>query len=115
MKDKLIVDNIARGWRIVWELEDGDIGADLNPADCKGKAPSSDEERGNWEHHVACETAGTTPEVLKDDRGFYWETEAQARRALRIIKEALKQDRPMPEWAKTALAAGWKPPKGWKA
>lgn len=49
------------------------------------------------------------------DGEFRWETVAGAKAALRLAKMAIKnRERPLPEWAKTALAAGWKAPRGWK-
>ena len=39
-----------------------------------------------------------------------------AKQCLRQINAELhywKQNKPLPDWAKTALAAGWIPPKGW--
>jgi hypothetical protein len=53
--------------------------------------------------------------------GFQWPTVSAARSALRAVNTARRLARtqaatatPMPEWAMTALAAGWKPPRGWK-
>lgn len=37
-----------------------------------------------------------------------------ARAARKAAKFAFDEGREMPEWAKQALAAGWKAPKGWK-
>jgi hypothetical protein len=42
------------------------------------------------------------------------ELPASARAALRLCKAALKAEREMPAWAKTATLAGWKAPKGWQ-
>jgi len=53
--------------------------------------------------------------VSFDTYGAYWESKKQAQAALRVAKEALKQERPLPDWAQKALEAGWTPPKGWKA
>jgi hypothetical protein len=54
--------------------------------------------------------------IQKDASGFFWETREAAQSALRVAKAAitLGVDRPMPDWARQALAAGWKAPKGWK-
>ncbi len=52
-----------------------------------------------------------------DSTGFWWESESAARAALakvKVIAKTLLNDVPWPEWARKALAAGWKPPKGWK-
>ncbi len=77
-----------------------------------GEAPKDKDE---WQQWAASKAIRSVPGVLFDIIGAFWETEAEARVALRVAKEALKQERPLPEWAKTALAEGWKAPKGWKA
>lgn len=115
-KDHLVVHDEGPGWRISWFIaEDGDIGGCLgqDEDDGLGDPPSN---RDVWEHWIASKVAReakTAP--VRDYAGFYWETEREAKAVLRQIKEVMKQDRPLPEWAKTALAEGWKPPKGWKA
>lgn len=53
-----------------------------------------------------------------EDGGFYsFESEAQAAGVISRGKSTTKMqlsDIPWPEWAQTALANGWKAPKGWK-
>jgi hypothetical protein len=48
--------------------------------------------------------------------GFYWEQRSDAQQALTLaklrIKEA-KDKKPWPQWAREAVAHGWKAPKGW--
>jgi len=39
---------------------------------------------------------------------------AAMRGAARLAKTQFNTDVDMPEWVKKAVAAGWKPPKGWK-
>lgn len=57
--------------------------------------------------------------VSTTQREFVWETRKAVTAALRAVKTALKADKsarknkPWPEWAKLASAAGWKAPKGW--
>lgn len=46
-----------------------------------------------------------------------WDTKSDAMKALRAARaavKAVKSGKPMPPWAVTATAEGWKPPKGWK-
>ncbi len=115
MADKLVVVEEKYLYYIQWELDDGDdLGAYLcqNKMDGTGEVPT---DRQEWEHWTASGAVRNTEGGAFDFKGAYWESEKQAIAALRIAKEALKQERPMPDWAKTALAAGWKPPKGWKA
>lgn len=48
--------------------------------------------------------------------GFKFQSRSAATAALGILKACHKQaesDKPWPAWAKEALAAGWKAPKGW--
>jgi hypothetical protein len=54
--------------------------------------------------------------IQRDARGFFWDTRSAAQSALRVAKAAIKAgvDRPIPDWARQALAAKWTPPKGWK-
>lgn len=115
MADRLIVNKDRGGlFRVVWYLADErEMGATLGEVGDigQGEAPS---DRSDYEHWLGCKTCHESG-AARDGDGFYWESDKEARVALRQIREALKQDRPLPEWAKTALAAGWKPPKGWKA
>ena len=60
---------------------------------------------------------GAAVPYLRNHDGYRWETRGDAQRALRAAKAALLDARskvPLPDWAKQALAAGWKMPKGWK-
>jgi hypothetical protein len=54
--------------------------------------------------------------IQRDASGFFWDTRSAAQSALRVAKAAIKAgvDRPIPDWARQALAAKWTPPKGWK-
>lgn len=110
-----VTDHIGRGeFRIAYYFEeDSDFGAFLGESstDGKDKAPKKPEEWEHWRANKVC----VDLQAEQDNRGFYWHTKAKATAALRQIKEALKHaDKPLPEWAEKALAAGWKPPKGWK-
>jgi hypothetical protein len=114
VKDKLVVE-CGRGgvWRIQWMFEDAEGGyLGQSSDDGDGEPP---EDKDSWQHWAASKAAKSAPGAERDSISAFWETESQARVALRLAKEALKQVRPLPDWAKTALAAGWKPPKGWKA
>ncbi len=95
--------------RLQWEVHLDDDEIDLGgcigdcPEDGMSEAPT---ERESYETWVACKLAKESG-AQRDLTGYYWETEAQAKKVLTQIREAWKQERP--------LAAGWKPPKGWKA
>lgn len=114
MRDRLVIREEKTCYRISWWLADeSEYGADLGEdmTDGQGEPPT---ERIAFECWVANKTA-LDLKVERDQTGFYWNTKPEAVAVLRQIKVALEQDRPLPEWAKTALAQGWKPPNGWKA
>lgn len=113
-KSELIVcDDLDGSWRLAWYFKrDGDIGGHVGETD---EGESEPEERDEWECWKASRIAKTFgPE--RDRNGFYWPTKRGAAAALAAIKVAFtaSEGRPMPDWATTALGAGWKPPKGWK-
>jgi len=116
VSDRLIVTGHREkdGHYIQWAFDDGELGGYLcqSADDGEGDPP---EDKDAWQHWAASKAVRSAPGVQFDSTGAFWETEAGARVALRVAKEALKQVRPLPDWAKTALAEGWKPPKGWKA
>lgn len=118
-------------WYIAW-FDEGDEGGELNPHDAR----SADEAVRRWrentsddslladaEHKTACrailDMKDPNREALAVDshKAFEWESEKRAHAAMRVARVAIKMLRektPWPEWAKTALANGWKAPKGWK-
>lgn len=112
----LVVDGSRDKLRLSWYLpQDDDIGGNLGEfihteADLLTASPEDIDEV------IAYLTVAKMPNVESDFSGFYWETQKAAKAALSIVKAAIKAgvDRPLPEWAKQALAAGWKAPKGWK-
>lgn len=113
MTDRLVLDEEKYQFRIRWECDD-DLGGYLcqDKSDGKGAAPK---EREAWEHWAASKAVRSAPGVQIDSCSAWWESKNEALGALRIAKAALKQQRPLPEWATMALAAGWVAPKGWKA
>jgi len=51
------------------------------------------------------------------DSGFYWEHKSDVQQALKLAKLRIVEARskvPWPQWARDAVAHGWKAPKGWK-
>lgn len=109
-QDKLILNECRDRTRICWWI-DGEEGAHLGDYLSGGPSPPEDDD-----HYIATEAA-LTVEAETDCAGLYWETRAAASKALTAAKAALKAHRsakPWPEWAKQALVAGWKAPKGWQ-
>ena len=116
MKDKLVIEESRRpyGYRIWWFLaEEQELGACIGSSRLwrEEKPPAHREEWEAWAVENAIHDLGASC----DSEGFYWETKAEAAKALTVAKEALKHDRPLPDWAKEAMKQGWTPPKGWKA
>ena len=103
-------------WYLSWyDPSEGDYGATLGECltDGTGDAPAN---RGDWEHYIAVKTIHDLfPDTRRTDRGWAWESRSAAAKAWSAVKQAMNQERPLPEWAKTALQEGWKPPKTWKA
>ena len=111
-KDKLVLDQNRDGrWLIGWYLaEDEDIGMYLG----EGHPHSADSKD---EHDIASRAAFEAGPCTTYSDSYRWESRADAHRALRAANAALTDARskvPLPDWAKQALAAGWKMPKGWK-
>jgi len=116
-----------------WWVEDGEEGAVVGQdgltslPGMRARLASAEDvsDREYWTVEIAakefCEGRGseTRCEPYKD--GWVLESKADFRRFLTHVRAALKMARdpklnkkPLPEWAKTALQAGWKPPKGWR-
>jgi hypothetical protein len=117
MADKLVVydDGFYRlGWSI--EENDGEIGATVGETLKAVDDPEPDRaNKDDWEFWKA-ETIARGSEPNRDECGYRWPSQKAAREVLRQIQAAFKQRAvpEMPTWAVKALAAGWKPPKGWK-
>lgn len=84
----------------------------------RGEVPEEDLE------HCAAQVGAATQshtELYSDssgtNSGFYWGSRKDAQEALRLAKLRIKEAKekvPWPQWARDAVAHGWKPPKGWK-
>jgi hypothetical protein len=112
MAERLMVYEDRGVYRIGWYLpDDDDMGITLGE-DLRDIARCNDKE-----HKAATQAIKDQEDMELDDNGFYWESKSKAQVALKIAKQAVKDldsGTQMPEWAKQALAAGWKAPKGWK-
>lgn len=67
----------------------------------------------DWEVWAAENAASTIPRERRESTGAFVWSRANSGLAMKAIKAALKVKRPLLEWEQKALAAGWKPPKGW--
>ncbi len=110
---RLVLDEDRHGlFRIHWYIpEDGDLGA------CLGDYLLPPQLCEDAEHRIATESAKALNTGELDTVGLYWYTRSGASKALAAAKAALtvhRSAKPWPEWAKQALAAGWKAPKGWQ-
>jgi len=116
--EKLIVDECPEGYYLVWYFpEEEDTGGFLGDADYAEGSLSkakTQEERETIAAHFAVKGLC---DFKSSSYGFIFESKSKAKAALTAANAAIKvqrSEKPWPEWAKTALAAGWKAPKGWK-
>lgn len=129
-KDKLVVTDWQHGYAIFWWLDDGDdYGASIGEQQgrgwekflegCREDRLSLLDARTWWEcERIAAEDAANGY-ALKGS-SFVWDSRNRAEKCLRdarrFAKIYVESDgaKAWPEWAQKALAAGWKPPRGWK-
>lgn len=111
-QDKLCIESWRGVFRICWLIaETGEAGAFLGDYLSRGSPPDCGDD-----HFVTTEAARAAGAEY-DDEGLLWESQSAVRKALTAANAALKAHRsakPWPEWAKQALVAGWKAPKGWQ-
>jgi hypothetical protein len=103
-------------YRLSWYFpDDADIGGSLGDS-VFTEADLKTIDTSDVDSVLAYLAVSKLKDVQKDHGGFYWETQRAAQAALRTAKTAIAigAERSMPDWAKQALAAGWKAPKGWK-
>lgn len=123
--DVLDVTNFDRyRYRLTWYFTDvDDYGASLGETcytqhDLETAIELDDgtyEMVGNRQHvQATIVVQDMRPKPEKDSDGFFWDSETEAREALRVVNTALKDGKVWPQWAITAKEAGWKPPKDWK-
>lgn len=114
-KDRLVVVDGDYRWFLQWYLaDDGEMG--LSIGELKNKELGDEpEDREDWENWIAHKIAEKSQGVYRQDGVLFWDSRRAAQGALKQIKLAWKtRVRELPEWARTALDAGWKPPKDWK-
>lgn len=114
MAEKLDVFGWHGSYRISWS-EDGDEGLILGPGLLREF--SDKPEMADTVCAVSAILAMPDDARRLDGSVWLWESEAKATKALKVANRAMKvheSKTPWPEWARQALAEGWKPPKGWK-
>lgn len=120
-------DDEGEGGSLGQEHSRGVEAMDASMAKAKERRTSED-----WEHYeyLYVERAAQqwyaalgprATEVTIATVGYVLENERLARELLKVGRNAVKNAKlewdsgvPWPEWARTAQANGWKPPKGWK-
>jgi hypothetical protein len=120
------------GYCVVWTVN-RDEGLEFGSA-TKGTSQELELKRKAYEKALSKELAQDELDLLREQlevvladhaalpfssgrRGghFVFDSRADAKKAIAAARLAIKSlERPMPDWATRALAAGWKPPKGWK-
>lgn len=112
----LVEDIWERGWSIGWFDIRPDGSSDMNVL--LGEPISGDNRLSHQQNIAALRGAQRVRVVCSSTSGAYiWESKKQAARAMRLARaelKAIQTGRPFPEWAKQALAEGWKPPRRWR-
>lgn len=126
MPDRLIIVECDARFHIQWliliqphRIQFGNIlGANICPKDIDYmKGLIKRVSKASYLNHSAATVALYEAGAKLYPQGFLWDNLADAWAALDLAKAAvaaIQPDRPEPDWARTAKAAGWKPPKGWK-
>jgi len=92
-KPRIIINETNRGYQLAWYFPDEqDIGAYLGEhrRDGKGRPPKNP---GDWEHWAACR-AVRAANLNEDYDPFIFASKAEAQKALKIAKAAIKEPRP---------------------
>lgn len=107
-------------FKIAW-IVDGEEGSAIGETRYTARRPLDPDRREDWAAYHAIKPLADGR--LRDRGTFTFNSHTSAMTALRVARDAVKteravivaekQNRPMPDWATTALKAGWKPPKGW--
>lgn len=107
----IVEDRISGTWGLFWIGEDGEPGMAVGDIQFR-KEPNDADKHKIWRVNNAAKVF-SNGEHDSLDRGYEFDTKTAALKAQRAANVALKNG-PLEEWEAKALAAGWKPPKGWK-
>lgn len=113
----LVVDCDNKGYRIFWYVPHyEELGLVVgSERDCFAHHEDPPADHDEWECWMSERVMATIPHVEFDSTGYLFDTEAAAKKALKLINQALLDGgKPWPVWALTAKEAGWTPPEGWK-
>lgn len=112
----LVEDMWERGWSIGWfdVQPDGSSRMDVLLGE-----PISDKDAITHRQNIAALRGAQRVKVTccSTSGAYIWETKKHAARAMRLARaelKAIQTGRPFPDWAKQALAEGWKPPRRWR-
>lgn len=112
-KARLIVEWDRTAWVVGWCDDEDGLGLILGPREARGEDADTDAAV----RAIASLDGVGKPDWTNASGEWRWETGGGARAALRVAKAAIKANdgkRPLPAWAVSALAAGWKAPRGWR-
>jgi len=111
-RSEFIVEERRNGtWGLFWLTQDGDLGMAVGDIQFSNEPRDADDHEIWRVNNAAKVFANDERDYL--DRGYEFDTKTAALKAQRAANAALKNG-PLEEWEAKALAAGWKPPKGWK-
>lgn len=110
MKDKLEILENTKGHYIAWVCE-GELGAVVG--EFRNNILAEEDIEIRLVERIAAQEANAM--YLPAEGKYIWASSNEAKKTLQKMKFALAQERPLPDWAVTALKEGWKPPRGWKA
>jgi hypothetical protein len=123
-RDSLKVVESDDEYRLKWWIsEDEDYGATVGE---RGELPTEDSDIEWYTAEVVCfrlyKANQDSDTFGLDYQGFWWSSKVRATKVLTQIHAETQvalstgkgAENPWPDWAITAKAAGWKPPKGWK-
>jgi hypothetical protein len=96
-------------WSLWWVDDHGEAGGALGDIEFR-KEPQNKDDKEIWR---ACNAAKPFVETRSKAYGYEFATKTHCMAARRAADAAIRNT-PVEEWEARALAAGWKPPKGWR-
>lgn len=131
MPTKLVIDPIHED-SVVWlvdgevggrigDLPSGDLAIEMMKVHLKEAIKSGDQDQSEfWAVELAAATWLQTNDDNDDiftNKGLRFRNKKLLNKFLAAMKanwQMAKLNKPLPDWVRTALSEGWKPPAGWK-